>query len=105
MESIVLGIYLCFKIYFLTDTNAKMWTEIIDLVILGRNYWSSCRVLMGVKDSSPRLCVPSRQERVLRFLLNQLTVLLNVLLKDIDQIKNWLNLRALDRCLSMVNKY
>ena len=22
-----------------------MWTEIIDLVILGRDYWSSCRVL------------------------------------------------------------
>ena len=44
MESIVLGIYLWFKIYFLIDTNAKMWTEITDLVILGRNYWSSCRV-------------------------------------------------------------
>ena len=39
LESIVLGIYLWFKIYFLIDTNAKMWTEIIDLVILGRNYW------------------------------------------------------------------
>ena len=44
LESIVLGIYLWFKIYFLIDTNAKIWTEIIDLVILGRNYWSSCRV-------------------------------------------------------------
>ena len=22
-----------------------MWTEIIDLVVLGRKYWSSCRVL------------------------------------------------------------
>ena len=21
-----------------------MWTEIIDLVVLGRNYWGSCRV-------------------------------------------------------------
>ena len=38
------GIYLWFKIYFLIDTNAKMWTEITDLVVLGRNYWSSCRV-------------------------------------------------------------
>ena len=44
MESIVLGIYLWFKKYFLIDTNAKMWAEIIDLVVLGRNYWSSCRV-------------------------------------------------------------
>ena len=44
MESIVLGIYLCFKMYFLIDTNAKMWTEITDLVVLGRNYWNSCRV-------------------------------------------------------------
>ena len=33
MESIVLGIYLWFKIYFLIDTNTKMWTEITDLVI------------------------------------------------------------------------
>ena len=41
-----MGIYLCFKIYFLIDTNAKKWTEIIDLVVLGRNYWSSCRVWM-----------------------------------------------------------
>ena len=32
MESIILGIYLWFKIYFLIDTNAKMWTEITDLV-------------------------------------------------------------------------
>ena len=32
-ESIVLGIYLWFKIYFLIDTNAKMWTEITDIVI------------------------------------------------------------------------
>ena len=44
LESIVLGIYLCLKIFFLIDTNVKMWTEIIDLVVLGRNYWSSCRV-------------------------------------------------------------
>ena len=22
-----------------------MWTEITDLIVLGRNYWSSCRVL------------------------------------------------------------
>ena len=44
LESILLGIYLSFKIYFLIDTNAKIWTEIIDLVVLGRNYWSSCRV-------------------------------------------------------------
>ena len=41
-----MGIYLWFKIYFLIDTNAKIWTEIIDLVILGRNYWSSGRVCM-----------------------------------------------------------
>ena len=33
MEPIVLGIYLWFKIYFLIDTNTKMWTEITDLVI------------------------------------------------------------------------
>ena len=33
LELIVLGIYLCLKIFFLIDTNAKMWTE---------NYWS-CR--------------------------------------------------------------
>ena len=33
MESIVLSIYLWFKTYFLVDTNAKMWTEITDLVI------------------------------------------------------------------------
>ena len=39
-----LGIYLCFKICFLIDTNTKIWTEITDLVVLGRNYWSSCRV-------------------------------------------------------------
>ena len=45
-ESILLGIYLWFKIYFLIDTNAKMWTEIADIVILGRNYWSSGRVCM-----------------------------------------------------------
>ena len=44
MESVVLGIYLWFKIYSLIDINAKIWTEIIDLVVLGRNYWSSCRV-------------------------------------------------------------
>ena len=44
LESIVLGIYLCFKIYFLIDTNTKILTEITDLVVLGRNYWSSCRV-------------------------------------------------------------
>ena len=43
-SEILLGIYLWFKIYFLIDTNAKIWTEIIDLVVLGRNYWSSCRV-------------------------------------------------------------
>ena len=30
--------------YFLIDTNTKIWTEIIDLVVLGRNYWSSCKV-------------------------------------------------------------
>ena len=30
--------------YIFIDTNAKMWTEIIDFVVLGRNYWSSCRV-------------------------------------------------------------
>ena len=30
--------------YFLSDTNTKIWAEITDLVILGRNYWSSCRV-------------------------------------------------------------
>ena len=23
---------------------AKMWTEIADIVVLERNYWSSCRV-------------------------------------------------------------
>ena len=44
LESVVLGIYLCLKIFFLIDTNAKMWSEIIDLVVLGRNYISSCRV-------------------------------------------------------------
>ena len=47
MESIVLGIYLWFKIYFLIDTNTKMWTKITDLVVLGRNYWSSCRVYLA----------------------------------------------------------
>ena len=26
-----------FKNFFVIDTNVKMWTEIIDLVILGRN--------------------------------------------------------------------
>ena len=36
-----MGIYLWFKIYFLIDTNAKMWTETTDIVVLGRNYWSS----------------------------------------------------------------
>ena len=46
MESIVLGIYLWFKIYFLIDTNAKMLTEFTDHVVLGRNYWSSCRLLL-----------------------------------------------------------
>ena len=44
LESIVLGIYLWFKIYFLIDTNAKILTEITDLVVLGRNYWGFCRV-------------------------------------------------------------
>ena len=45
---------LCLKIFFLIDTNVKMWTEIIDLVVLGRNYWSSCRVLKigGIKKWS-----------------------------------------------------
>ena len=33
MEPIALGIYLWFKIYFLIDTNTKMWTEITDLVV------------------------------------------------------------------------
>ena len=33
LESIVLGIYLWFKIYFLIDTNTKTWTEITDLVV------------------------------------------------------------------------
>ena len=28
-----MGIYLWFKIYFLIDTNAKMWTEITDIVV------------------------------------------------------------------------
>ena len=32
------------QIYFLIDTNAKMWTEITDIVDLGRSYWSSGRV-------------------------------------------------------------
>ena len=63
MESIVLGTYLWFKIYFLIDTNAKMWTEITDLVVLGRNYWSSCRVLKKLTYHLPQwflFCVVKR---------------------------------------------
>ena len=43
---------------FLIDTNAKMWTEIIDFVILGRNYWSSCRVInkSQFKDRRSTIC-------------------------------------------------
>ena len=33
LEPIVLCIYLWFKIYFLIDTNTKIWPEIIDLVV------------------------------------------------------------------------
>ena len=39
-------IYLRLKVFFLIDTDGKIGTEIIDLVVLGRNYWSSCRVLL-----------------------------------------------------------
>ena len=31
--------------YIFSDTNAKMWTEITDLAVLGRNYWNSGRVM------------------------------------------------------------
>ena len=39
-----IGYLFMFKNIFLIDANAKMWTEITELVVLERNYWSSCRV-------------------------------------------------------------
>ena len=42
-----------FKNIFPIDTNVKMWKEIIDLVVLGRNYWSSCRVRTEGSGAKP----------------------------------------------------
>ena len=64
-----MGIYLWFKIYFLIDTNTKMWTEITDLVILGRNYWSSGRVELapvprhGPPGNTPLLVTSGGQDQ------------------------------------------
>ena len=43
-----MGIYLWFKIYFLIDTNTKMWTEITDLVVLRKKL---LKFLQGVTHS------------------------------------------------------
>ena len=48
-ESIVLGIYLWVKIYFLIDTNAKMWTEFTDIVIFRKRL---LKFLQGEKGAS-----------------------------------------------------
>ena len=50
MEPIVLGIYLWFKIYFLIDTNTKMWTEITDLVVFRKKL---LKFLQGAQVYSP----------------------------------------------------
>ena len=52
MEPIVLDIYLWFKIYFLIDTNTKMWTEITDLVVFRKKL---LKFLQGVLVKC-RLC-------------------------------------------------
>ena len=49
LEPIVLGIYLWFKIYFLIDTNTKMWREITDLVVFRKKL---LKFLQGEKAGS-----------------------------------------------------
>ena len=39
-----LYIYASKYISIITDTHTKIWTEIMIMSFLGRNYWSSCRV-------------------------------------------------------------
>ena len=78
LESIVLGIYFCFKIYFLIDTNTKIWTEITDLFVLGRNFWSSCRCDIAGNQVSPcdRITITSSTNTILRILYNFIYLIL-----------------------------
>ena len=50
MEPNVLGIYSRFEIYFLIDTNTKMWTEITDLVVFRKKL---LKFLQGVQFCRP----------------------------------------------------
>ena len=47
-----MGIYLWFKIYFLIDTNAKMWTEITDIVIFRKKL---LKFRQGVQSQSDKI--------------------------------------------------
>ena len=39
------------------DTHTKIWTEITDIIVLGRKYWSSCRVFISFHETSYPQCV------------------------------------------------
>ena len=52
-----MGIYLWFKIYFLIDTNAKMWAEITDIVVFRKKL---LKFLQGVLVQFASLMISTR---------------------------------------------